>query len=276
MAQVKQLPQDRPQPKGLITPAASVEQTLEQFHIYQQMKSRLGTTDDFQNISGKQHPKKSFVRKVQRFFNVSCEIIQDEPLIDPKTGKMIAWLAKARATHVETGAYQEADGSCGFEEKVEKQRTLHNVRAHAITRAKNRAILDLVGFGEVSAEEIAERSEHHCPPQQSFRETGQRAQGLATEAQRRKIFAMGQKEKGLTENQLRKLVKYQTGKTSTSEMTKKEASELIKLMIEMSGAELVQLIGEKALGTKLDDLPEAEVINGSEIQDDELKELGLA
>jgi len=32
--------------------------------------------------------------------------------------------------------------------------TVHNVRAHAHTRAKNRAISDHVGFGEVSAEEI--------------------------------------------------------------------------------------------------------------------------
>lgn len=43
--------------------------------------------------------------------------------------------------------------------KIDKQQsadnaTVHNVRAHAHTRAKNRAIADLVGFGEVSAEEL--------------------------------------------------------------------------------------------------------------------------
>ncbi len=36
----------------------------------------------------------------------------------------------------------------------DSQATLHNIRSHAITRAKNRAISDLVGFGEVSADEL--------------------------------------------------------------------------------------------------------------------------
>ncbi len=36
----------------------------------------------------------------------------------------------------------------------DSQATLHNVRSHAVTRAKNRAISDLVGFGEVSADEL--------------------------------------------------------------------------------------------------------------------------
>jgi hypothetical protein len=67
---------------------------------------------------------------------------------------MVGWIFTVRATHLPSGLYQDADGSCEFSEKAERQRTLHNVRAHALTRAKNRAILDLVGFGEVSAEEI--------------------------------------------------------------------------------------------------------------------------
>jgi len=37
--------------------------------------------------------------------------------------------------------------------------TMHNVAAHAYTRAVNRSISDLVGFGEVSAEEIHPRAE---------------------------------------------------------------------------------------------------------------------
>lgn len=85
--------------------------------------------------------------------------MQDEPLRD-EHGAIIAWLAKARAIHLTTGAFQDADGSCSFSEKVARNpkqqaqmRTIHNIRAHAVTRAKNRAILDLVGFGEVSAEE---------------------------------------------------------------------------------------------------------------------------
>src|SRR5690606_39076711 len=228
------------QQPGMIMPAGTVDQAIEAFNQYQDLKKKLGNNEDFQAIKTKEgvkyHPKKSFVRKVQRFFNVSCEIIQDEPLTDPKTGKIIAWLAKARAIHLATGAYQEADGSCGVEEQVESQRTIHNIRAHAITRAKNRAILDLVGFGDMSAEELGERvtsqrqtqrqtnqQQPDTQPQQNGNGNGRKLQGMSTQAQRNKIFALG-REKNLTENQLRKLTQYQARKDSVSDLTKQEAS----------------------------------------------------
>jgi len=271
LAVVKQQQQNQ-----MIMPAGTVEQALEAFKQYQELKHRLGTAEDFQRIGDKTHPKKSFVRKVQRFFNVSCEIIQDEPLYD-KNGKIIAWLAKARATHLATGAYQEADGSCGFEEKNEKQRTIHNIRAHAITRAKNRAILDLVGFGEVSAEEINEREyiaqqTRQQQPQQQQQQQQRHLQGMVTQAQINKIFAMGRGKK-LTEEQIRKLVHYHTSKESTKELTKQEAHEVIELLKQMSGPELIQLIGEKAIESAVEDLPEVEVIDpNAPITDDEIKE----
>lgn len=274
---VEQKPAKQQQP-GMIMPAASVEDAVKAFNAYQELKERLGNDDDFQKIGGKKHPKKSFVRKVQRFFNVSCEIIQDEPLMDPKTGKIIAWLAKARAIHLATGAFQEADGSCGFEEKVESQRTIHNIRAHAITRAKNRAILDLVGFGDVSAEELGERvtsqrqtqrqtnqQQPDTQPQQNGNGNGRKLQGMSTQAQRNKIFALG-REKNLTENQLRKLTQYQARKDSVSDLTKQEASDLISLMQQMSGPELINLIGEKTIDAEVIDIDPAEVegiINGT-------------
>jgi len=40
--------------------------------------------------------------------------------------------------------------------KSAKQATVHNVRAHAHTRARGRAISNLVGFGEVTAEEVSQ------------------------------------------------------------------------------------------------------------------------
>lgn len=207
---------------GMIMPAATIDQAVEQFQLYQQLKKRIGTPEDFQIIGGKQHPKKSFVRKVQRFFNVSCEIVQDEPLRDEK-GKIIAWLAKARAIHLATGAYQEADGSCGFDEKKQpNQRTIHNIRAHAITRAKNRAILDLVGFGEVSAEEI-ESGEYETyrsrPAMVNDTET------LATEKQVKAIYSVA-REKGVSEERLKSLYT-KVGKSSVKELSRQEASELI-------------------------------------------------
>lgn len=233
----------------MITPAGSIKDAIDQFNLYQQMKQAIGQSEDFQKIGDKHHPKKSFVRKVQRFFNLSCEITQDEPLKDSE-GNIIAWLAKAKAIHLATGAYQEADGSCGFDEKVDKygnpnkrQQTIHNIRAHAVTRAKNRAILDLVGFGEVSAEEINE-SEYDRQLQQSYQQQQYQQQyqaepahgnhskkrqlnGMATEQQRKAIFASA-KSKGLTDDEIKSIVKFYTGKESSKELTKQEASELIE------------------------------------------------
>ena len=50
----------------------------------------------------------------------------------------------------------DGDGSCFASEKTggRLRATEHNVRAHAHTRAQNRAISGLVGFGEVSADEM--------------------------------------------------------------------------------------------------------------------------
>lgn len=135
----------------MITPAVSVDEAVEQFEQYQSLKERLANENDFQQIGNKKHPKKSFVRKMQRFFNLSVEIrdMHREEHRDDFT-----WYVTCRATHLPTGAFQDGDGACSASEKHGNQDTEHNVRAHAVTRAKNRAVLDLVGFGEVSAEEI--------------------------------------------------------------------------------------------------------------------------
>lgn len=142
----------------LIKPAGSIEETVEAFQAYQSLRDKLGTPDDFQTIpargGNRTFPKKSYVRKVQRYFGLSAELIKDEPVI--VKDKLIGWTATVRAKHLPTGAYQDGDGSCGIEEKSrgDMQPTIHNLRSHAVTRAKNRAVMDLVGFGDVTADEM--------------------------------------------------------------------------------------------------------------------------
>lgn len=224
---IARMESDSIQSIGMITPAGTIEETIKQFQIYQQLKSQLGTAEDFQAIKSKDgkvkyHPNKSFVRKVQRFFNVSCEILQDEALRNAD-GEIEAWLVKVRAIHLGTGAFQEGDGSCSFDEKRSKRQpaTLHNIRAHAVTRAKNRAILDLVGFGEVTAEEISDASG-------SFEsiETGSSDQNLITEKQRRALFSISRR-KGLSDEEIRAIISERTDKKSTRDLGRKEASALI-------------------------------------------------
>lgn len=167
---------------GTVMPAMSIDDALEQWDQYQALKTKVGKAEDFQEIKGKAHPKKSFVRKAQRFFGVSCRITRDEPWAD-LDGKVIGWTCSVMATHQGSGLYQEADGSCEFaEKKGHGQATLHNVRSHALTRAKNRAILDLVGFGEVSAEEIIQEKRGQS-------QRGRPADKTITKAQAEKLVA---------------------------------------------------------------------------------------
>ncbi len=107
--------------------------------------------DCIQTIGGKDFRKKSYWRAIATAFNLSLEI-RDEKLDEAESG---AWgyLVTYRAT-APNGRFADGDGSCFASEKSEAQATVHNVRAHAHTRAMNRAISNLVGFGEVSAEEV--------------------------------------------------------------------------------------------------------------------------
>jgi len=259
------------QTTGMITPAGSIDDAVQQFRLYQQLKERLATEDDFQPIAGKKHPKKSFVRKVQRFFNISCELLKDEPLYD-KGGKVIAWIATARAMHLPTGAYQDADGSCSFDEKVEKQRTIHNIRAHAITRAKNRAILDLVGFGEVSAEEIngAEYDEvhNHQPFHKEFHKEAKPGNRKASNKQVNFIKKLAQ-DKGVDDNLLSKMLEKGFNTSSVNELTSQDASKVIKLLQERSLDQIKEFVGveeaEQVEVEQIDDV--ASLFEGSEVID---------
>lgn len=307
----------QPVQSQMIMPAGTIEDVVKQFHLYQELKTKLSTKDDFQTFKqkvkkpnggyewkDKAFPKKSFVRKVQRFFNISCEIIQDEPLRDG-SGEIIAWIAKVRAIHLGTGAFQDGDGSCSFDEKADNGKTIHNIRAHAITRAKNRAILDLVGFGDVSAEELPlgytgdepepeptqpprgrqsqqqpARNQGQAKPQQQQVKTAQ-AQPVAQAQQQpaedrsqylngfkqtidnladqqpdpeelkkkqeeqkkrgRRKLALLAKEKGLNDEERRAIVKAETGKESSKELTLFELVDMFKLFQKYDSATLKEM-----------------------------------
>jgi hypothetical protein len=126
--------------------------------------------DAIMTIKGKKFRKKSYWRAIATAFNVESRLISEERVeIDGDWG----YLATYRAT-TNDGRQCDGDGACMASEKVDKygnptgMQTVHNVRAHAHTRAKNRAIADLVGFGEVSADELgpdayADRDERPRP-----------------------------------------------------------------------------------------------------------------
>jgi len=133
-----------------MSPAAVVDALTD----YRELQSALDVAfpDCIMHIQGKQFRKKSYWRAVATAFRLSVEITDDREYIDDNGGRH--YLATARATAPD-GRTATGDGSCSASEKRGNMATLHNIRAHACTRAKNRAISDLVGFGEVSADELS-------------------------------------------------------------------------------------------------------------------------
>lgn len=102
--------------------------------------------------------KKSGWRKIAKAFGLSVTRVDDGVERDDEGNPLRAW-AIYRAAH-SNGQTQDGDGYCSVDEsrfaQVKGRQKLENdLRATATTRAKNRAISDLVGMGEVSAEEAA-------------------------------------------------------------------------------------------------------------------------
>lgn len=130
---------------------------VEAFREYQRIQMMLDQAlpDCIQNISGKKFRKKNYWRAIATAFNLTVSLSQEERTEQQNDW---GWLVSYRAT-APNGRSADGDGTCMSSEKQGKQATLHNVRAHAHTRAFNRAVSNLVGFGEVSAEEFREDDE---------------------------------------------------------------------------------------------------------------------
>ncbi|MDR2830068.1 MAG: hypothetical protein LBB45_03370 [Methanobrevibacter sp.] len=128
-----------------------VEYAIQQWKAYQTLTQRLLDESDYQDIKGKRFKKKSAWRKLCKAFNLSTTIIDREIMKDDK-GRVNEATFIVRATEP-SGRYVEAYGSCSRREH-QWGRPNHDVPSTAQTRATNRAISDLIGAGEVTAEEM--------------------------------------------------------------------------------------------------------------------------
>ena len=163
-------------PAGIILPLGSPAELLVAFQQYQAVTEALLTDDDHQQIGRKRHPKKSAWRKLSTAFGVSCEL-QDRYIERDERGHTLSAEFTYRAI-APNGRHMDGWGSCDIKEKcciqpcpkqsweshtccdadcsgaIHFSHPNHDIPATAETRAKNRAISDLIGKGEVSAEEI--------------------------------------------------------------------------------------------------------------------------
>lgn len=117
--------------------------------------------------------KKSGWRKIAAWFDLSIELVRDTVERD-ETGNVTRACVWARAV-APSGRFADGDGYCDvtesrFNPAEEKKRESarakleNDLRGTATTRAVNRAISNLVGMGEVSAEEISSEPSEHGPP----------------------------------------------------------------------------------------------------------------
>jgi len=140
---------------------------------YQDVCKALLDNSDYQNvkINGKDtaFKKKSAWRKIATAFNISDDIVEKE-IIRDENYQIISARYEVMAT-APNGRHGIGTASCSIFDKINKKdmeqpsnfelrkrfnNAENDVIGTAHTRAKSRAISDLVGMGEVSAEEMAE------------------------------------------------------------------------------------------------------------------------
>ncbi len=168
------------------TPAAIVEadpgMVVAALENYQSIQVALDRSmpDCIITIQGKPFRKKKYWRAIATAFNLRLELVSEQrhviegkPIsLECDVGNDWGYHVVYRAT-ASNGRLCDGDGACYASEKLNQDgwptamMTEHVVRAHAHTRAKNRAIADLVGFGEVSADEV-QREKPEPKPRKSM------------------------------------------------------------------------------------------------------------
>ena len=196
-----------------------VQGTVEALGKFLELKEKVLQKDDVIVIAGRKYIKRSGWRKIALAFNISTEIVSVDR--DYASNLKICHV-KARAT-APNGRVSEEIASCDSSEFDGKVKfSIHNLETKAATRAINRAISNLVGGGEVSAEEIMQ-GEEEVPEQEPASGT----------------FSNGRKNEELASSRqieyLKKLMEEQgliVDEESLKGMTKKEASERIEKLKE--------------------------------------------
>ncbi len=134
-----------------VRPVMSPQEAAEAWQLFEQLKARLLNNSDYQTIQRKQWITKSGFRKIAVAFNLSDRIVREERTDRADGSFMWRLVTEAIAPN---GRTSTGVGICDSNERKFAHEE-HDVYATAHTRAKNRAISDLVAGGAVSAEEVS-------------------------------------------------------------------------------------------------------------------------
>jgi hypothetical protein len=134
----------------------NVQMTIEVMRLFQEIKEKVLDDNDIVFIGNRKYIKRSGWRKIALAFNITTEIkeIQREKIDDKYVVRVVA-----RAIAPNGRISEEVGISDSSEFTGNLKASMHNIESKAVTRAINRAISNLVGGGELSAEEILEGPE---------------------------------------------------------------------------------------------------------------------
>jgi len=140
-----------PQQIPIVIPPLRKEELLDHFNKIQELKrSLIDAKNDMITIVGKPYILKSGWRKLAFAFNLTDTIVREEKETTPDGETVWRMWVKVTAPNgrevIGVAAASSAEREFAHEE--------HDPYALCHTRAKNRAISDILGLGEVSAEEV--------------------------------------------------------------------------------------------------------------------------
>lgn len=135
----------------IVRPAMTPDDSLIAWNEFQELKSRVKSPQDIVYIQGKEYLTKSFWRKMGTFFNLTDDIMTREIELD-SMGKTRSAYYEVRVTHPNGRSVVGIGFCCATERRFAHPD--HDIRATANTRAKNRAISDMIAGGEATAEEM--------------------------------------------------------------------------------------------------------------------------
>ncbi len=158
------------QADGAVVPV-NVDALVAMVDAFDKFKSKVLKEDDFwvDTREKKKRVKKSGWLKYALACNVSLKKV-DEREIDkempPGSGDWVTIFHFDYRAIALSGRYAEASGSASTSERKNSDKMIHDTRSLAQTRAMNRSISNLIGGGEVSAEEVQGSSRRQAKSKQ--------------------------------------------------------------------------------------------------------------
>ena len=213
---------------SIVKPIVSAQAAVENWHEFQTLKVSLLEANDYQDIQGKKFIKKGGWRKIATVFNLADAIVSKQIDRDD-SGKTMRAEFTVRVT-APNGRYADGWGCCSLNEGRQFNKVDHDIPATAHTRAKNRAISDLVGGGEVSAEEMQGEQQTTTRQKQSAQPEQALSGGIS--APQNKKIQVTCTEMKIDKDSYHAYLTAAFGKAHTNDLTKKEASEVIEAISE--------------------------------------------